>query len=168
MGLHRGFKMNTLNKMIVLMLIMNIFSYISVNLVASLDSHYMNEDLKFHFKGDLIETLLSNQTSADVSLTEMAEYTRDNWTYYNLEFDESVVSVPNKQTGEAVGNGGVNFLDALNIAYSFIPTLFNIAISPLTIFFNFRMPVIIGLIYGIPYFAIIIFSIFAFIRGTGD
>jgi len=160
--------MSTLNKMIVLLLVMNIFSYISVNLVRSMDGNYMNQDLKFYFKGDIIETLLSNSTSEDISLSDMAYYTRENWTYYSVDFTDSAVNIPQKQGGESIGDGGISFLDALNIAYAFIPTLFNIAISPLTILFNFRMPVLIGLIYGIPYFAIIIFSIFAFIRGVGD
>lgn len=160
--------MSTLNKMILLLLIMNVFCYISVNLVRSMDGNYMNEELKFYWKGDLIETLLTNRTSADISLSEMALSTRENWTYYDVNFNDAVVTVPSKSGGQSTGQGGISFLDALDIIWSIIPTLFNIAVSPLTIMFNFRMPILFGLIFGIPYFAIILFSIFAFIRGTGD
>ena len=156
--------MSTLMKLIALMLFMNLFLYVGFNFVRSSDGYYMNDELKFHWKGDLIDTLMNDQ----INMQQVAHDTRNNLTNYNLEFTNSTVVIPSQYGGEDSGSGGISFLDALKIVWSIIPTLFNIAISPLTLLFNFRMPVLIGIMVGIPYFVLIMFSIFMMIRGVSD
>ena len=157
--------MNTLMKMITLIVFLNIFLYIGLNFVKSTDGYYMNQELKFYWKGDLVESLMNNQ----VSLENVAASTRDNYTDYDLNFSSDFTTVPSQYGGSSAGGtASISFLDSLKIAWAIIPTLFNIAVSPLTIFFNFRMPIFFGLMLGVPYFVILTFSIFLFIRGVGD
>ena len=156
--------MGTLLKLITILLFMNIFLYIGINMLKSNDGYYMNSELTFHWKGDLIDKLMYGETN----MKSLADSTRTNWTDYDVNFTGALTTEAQKTGGQSTGEGGISFLDALDIAWAIIPTLFNIAVSPLTIFFNFRLPVLFGLMLGIPYFIMAVITIFMFIRGSGD
>jgi len=138
--------------------------YIGINMLKSNDGYYMNSGLTFHWKGDLIDKLMYGETN----MKSLADSTRTNWTDYAVNFTGALTTEAQKTGGQSIGAGGISFLDALDIAWAIIPTLFNIAVSPLTIFFNFRLPVLFGLMLGIPYFIMAVVTIFMFIRGSGD
>lgn len=157
--------MNTLIKIVTTLLILNIFMYIVVNFSISADGvNSLNKNYNFHFENDLITNYLTGNTDFDT----LAQNTKENWTDYGVGLNSNVNKLPTKETGTSVGSGGINFLDALAIAWDFVGTLFNIVISPLTLFFNFNMPIFIGLLIGFPYFTILLLCIFGFIRGSGD
>jgi hypothetical protein len=138
--------------------------YLGVNFSIGIEGgRELNKDYSFRWNGDLFDTLLGNQDR----MANIMESTKTNWTDYD-QGNFSNINEPEKVGGISSGTGGINFLDALNIAWSIIPTLFNVATAPLTLLFNFRIPVIIGLMIGIPYFLILILTLFAFIRGVGD
>ncbi len=157
--------MNTMIKMITVLLILNIFMYIGVNFSISAESgHELNKDYNFHFKGDLIDSFMSGNEDLD----QIAEDTKNNWTSYGVGLGANFTQIPDKESGISIGVGGISFLDSLNIVWGFVASLGNIIVAPLTLFFNFRMPIFIGLMIGIPYFLILTLTFFAFIRGVGD
>lgn len=157
--------MNTMIKMFTVLMILNIFMYLGVNFAITADNtEGLNPDYNFHFENDLIEQFLSSNIDVD----EMTEGYKDNWTDYAINFSGGIDKVPTKDTAEVSGTGFVAFLDSLGIVWEFVGTLFNLIVSPLTLFFNFGMPFYIGLLIGVPYFMILLLTVFAFIRGVGD
>ena len=140
------------------------FMYLGVNFAISVDGNQLNQDYNFHFEGDLMDTYLSGAQDLDT----LAQDTKDNWTNYAVGLGGNFTARPTKEGGQDVGAGGISFLDGLDIAWSFVLTLCNLMIAPLTLFFNFGMPVFIGLMIGVPYFLILVLTLFAFIRGAGD
>ena len=157
--------MKTLIKMLAVLFCMNIFMYLGVNFSISAEGgRELNKDYNFHFEGDLIDRFMSGHDD----LSTVAENTKANWTDYDVGLNANFTAVPEQQSGIAIGEGGVNFLDSLKIVWDFVALMGNVMIAPLTLFFNFRMPIFIGLLLGIPYFFILILTLFAFIRGVGD
>lgn len=157
--------MNTMIKMMTILLMINIFMYIGVNFSISAEGgRELNKDYNFHFKGDLVDTFMAGQNNLDT----ITEDTKENWTSYKQDFNNSFTQIPQQQGGISSGEGGIIFLDSLAIVWDFIKTLGNVMIAPLTLFFNFRMPVFIGLIIGIPYFFVLVLTFIALIRGVGD
>ena len=157
--------MRTMIRMLTMLMIMNIFMYLGVNFSISAEGDRdLNKDYNFRFEGDLIDTFMSGNDD----LNQIAENTKDNWTDYNIGLNANFTTLPDQQSGISIGVGGINFLDSLKIVWEFIALLGNVIIAPLTLFFNFRMPVFIGLMIGIPYFFILLLTLFAFIRGVGD
>jgi len=157
--------MRTLIKLLTIMLIMNIFLYIGVNFSISADgSNDINKDYHFYFEGDMLQTVLSSQDD----LKNLAKNTKENWTDYDIDFNSNFTKNLQQQGGINVGDGGISFLDSLKIIWAFILTLGNIVIAPLTLFFNFRMPVFVGLMIGVPYFMILVLSLIALVRGVSD
>jgi hypothetical protein len=133
------------------------------DLSVLVNKHLSEQNLPIVFT-DLISKYLRGYQSLD----SIAENTKSNWTDYSIGLNASVNSLPEKQAGTFISNTGLSFLDGLNIIWDTATTLMNIAIAPLTLFFNFRMPVFIGLMIGIPYFIILFLSVIALIRGVGD
>ena len=157
--------MQTLNKLIVMLLVLNIFMYLGVNFSMGVDSkNQLNPDYKFHFENDLLAGFLSGYTSLD----DMTESTKTNWTDYAIGLNGNFTQKPTQQTGIFTSTGGIGFLDGLRIVWSAVETIGNIIIAPLTLFFNFHMPIFIGIMIGLPYFLILALSFFALIRGVGD
>lgn len=155
--------MNTLMKLLSMLLLMNIFVYIAINFSFAMDeSTKLNPDLFLYFKGDLIEKFMAS------SLTDIAESTRDNWTDYDIQFNESMSKFVTKKGGASFGEGGISFLDTLDIAWAFFATLWNVAFAPMILFFNFRVPIFVGLLLGIPLVILYITTIILAIRGIGD
>ena len=155
--------MGAMIKMFSALIILNIFMYLGVNFSISYDGqHQLNEDYNFFWEGDLIDTYMRGHATLD----EITQNTKENWTSYGMEFNSSVTTIPDQTGGTSVGVGGISFLDTLKIVYPFVRTLGNVAIAPLTLFFNFRMPVFVGLMIGVPWFIIFVLTIIFFIRGV--
>lgn len=156
--------MSTLIKLFTVLVVLNIFMYLGVNFSISAEGgNQLNTDYNFHFEGDLIDSFFKGQNNLDT----ITQDTKENWTSYGVPIEGNFTILPSQEAGEISGEGGIIYLDALKMVYSFIKTLGNIAIAPLTLFFNFRMPVFIGLMIGIPYFIIVFLAIIGFIRGVG-
>jgi len=157
--------MNTMIKLVTILAVLNIFMYMAVNFSISAEGgNDLNKRYKFHFDNDLIDTFMAGQNNLD----DITKDTKENWTRYDVDFQNEFKELPEQEAGTSVGTGGINFLDSLKIVWSFIATLGNVIVAPLTLFFNFRMPVFVGLMIGLPYFIMLIFTLFAFIRGVGD
>lgn len=157
--------MSNLIKILTIMMVLNIFMYLAVNFSISADEGFsLNKDYNFHFKGDLMDSVLGGSAN----INAIAQSAKDNWTNYGLELNGSFNSIPDQQGGISTGTGGINFLDSLKIVWSFVLTIGNVITAPLTLFFNFRLPVLIGFMIGIPYFFILVLCLFAFIRGVSD
>ena len=153
--------MGNLTKMIAVVLFMNIFMYVGINLPRTSEGI----ELKYHWNGDMFDVFLGGNSK----VTSIMENTQNNYTAYNFNYSSGISQVPNQEAGGYTGSAsGVTFLDGLRIAWAIIPTLFNIAISPLTLFFSFRIPLIVGLMIGVPYFMMLIISLFMMLRGIPD
>jgi hypothetical protein len=115
------------------------------------------DDKPFKLEGDLID-LLMKFTPAPI-----------NATAGTTVFNESVLGIPQKASGEMVGTGGgINFLDIPAILWGFFATLFNIVGASILVFFVGGMPSVVGLMIGAPLALIELLCIFMFIRGVGD
>ncbi len=157
--------MKTMIKMLAVLFCMNIFMYLGVNFSISAEGgRELNKDYNFHFEGDIMDTFLSGNQDMD----DIVQSTKDNWTDYGVGLNANFTSFPSQQSGISVGAGGVSFLDALSIGWDLIKAVANIMTAPLTLFFNFRMPVFIGIMIGLPYFFILILTLIALLRGVGD
>jgi len=138
----------TFQKLFIVLLTVNLFVYLGINYTVSADgSSELNKQLNFHWEGDLIDTMLQGRGT----LNDITENTKNNWTDYNVKINGSLMTIPDKSSGISIGTGGISFLDGLNIIYAFIRTLGNVIVAPITLFFNFRMPVFIGILFGLPY-----------------
>lgn len=154
--------MSNLIKLGSLMLVMNIFAYIAVNMsIMSVDgTTQLNPDYNFFFKDDLISKYLGGKGGIDT----IAQDTKDGFTSYGLYVNSSFATIPALQTGVSSATDAY-FTDPLKIIYSFLATLGNVIISPLTLFFNFHIPPVIGIMIGVPYFFILGLTIILLIRG---
>ena len=146
--------MQTLMKVIVLMFCINMFVYIGGNYQYMVTGNPDDKPVKV--SGDLIDVLMKYRP------------TNLNSTAGAIAFSGNLTQ-PTKAGGELVGSGGgISFLDALKIAWSIVPTLFNVATVGVMVFFINGMPLILGLLFGIPLNLVFLLSIFAFIRGVSD
>ena len=118
----------------------------------------MNNDLSFHFSDDLVSQVLGQQQTDMI-----VNNTNNGYTSYDLNFTGDLWKQPDKVAG---GIGGLtSFIDVVDTIWGTIKLLFNIAMSPLTLFFNYRMPILIGLMIGVPYAVIFVLGLIWFIRG---
>lgn len=156
--------MNTLIRMVGMLVVVNLFMYIGVNFAMSVDGDGLNENYNFHFEGDLVDQMLGGYTNLDTVSQDLKE----NWTSYGVNLNENFSAIPNQESGQLTGSSGFNGLDALKIVWGFVLLLGNIVVSPLTLFFNFQIPALVGIMIGIPYFTIMLMAIIAMIRGVGD
>ena len=146
--------MQTMMKVIVLLFCVNMFVYIGSNYQYMTTGDINDKPVKV--SGDLIDIFMKNRPTTLNSTAESIAFSGN-------------LSQPTKAGGELVGSGGgISFLDALKIAWSIVPTLFNVAIAGVMIFFIEGMPPIIGLLVGVPLTLVFLLSIFAFIRGVSD
>ena len=149
--------------MLSVLLMMNIFVYIGINFsLAADESSQLNPELKFYWKGDLIEKFMGK------SLDNITISTRANWTDYDVKFNQSFSNFVEELGSESINQGGISFLDGLKIVLAFFKTLWNVAFSPLIFFMNFRVPVLVGLILGLPMVILYVTTIILAIRGVGD
>jgi len=155
--------MSTLIKMASVLIVLNMFMYIGLNFAIA-DGQYMNNELKFRWEGDIFDLFFADRLDLD----EMTANLRENYTTFSPELDPSFTEIPQATGGENIGDGGISFLDLGRAAFAIIPTLFNLAAAPLTLFFNFHVPTLVGLMIGVPYTIIFVLTLFAFIRGVSD
>lgn len=150
-------------KLTVMLLMMNIVIYLGLNLAVTAEGdRLVEEDTIFRIEGDLMESILRD------SLDQVIISTRENFTDYNINLTNDFTTFPDLTGGEETGTGGISFLDSLRIASAFAKTMFNIAVSPLTLFTSSRVPALFSVIIGIPYFIVLVITVIAFMRGVSD
>jgi hypothetical protein len=154
---------NYIAKMAVLVFILNLFVYLGIAFTTSLpnsdgSTHELNKDLKFHFENDLVDEWLGGRSSVEYVLNG----TKDNWTSYGYQVSGNISTLPDK-TGGSFGEQ-TTFIDNLGTVWKYLRTLGNIAQAPLTLLFNNRIPSIIGVLIGFPYFIAFMFGIIFFAR----
>jgi len=163
---------NTLTKVITLLLFMNITLYIGLNLAIGAECGYdtsncefdMYRDTGFKLKGDIMDKMLQE------SLVNNVRSYRSNFTEYQTNWTESTFTTfPEKLGGEETATGaGISFLDMPNVVWDWFKTFFNIIVSPITLFTSNRLPFFFMALLGIPYMIMgVLASIFLF-RGVGD
>ena len=103
------------------------------------------------------------------SVQTSAESLKENFTDYNINVSASeFTTFPDKLGGEETGVGGISFLDMPNILFDIMKLLFNIAVSPLTLFTSFNIPFFFAILIGLPYMFIMVLAVVSFLRGVGD
>jgi len=152
-------------KLSTIIMVLNIFMYLGVNFAMNAEgTSGLNDNYNFYFKGDMIEVFMGD--SAYNNMNELINNTKNNWTSYGLEVNGEMMNLPEQEGGELVGTGGgVSFIDGLKVLWAIIPTMANIVLAPLTLFFNFKMPIFIGLMIGLPYLFILGISFYALLGG---
>lgn len=163
--------MNTMSKILMMMLMMNIVVYLGMNLAISAECQQDIENCKyqatnntngFKLQGDLLDKAMSDSMERNI-----ASY-RSNYTEYGTNFTSEFTTFPDKLGGESEGVGGISFLDPLNILWDFFKTLFNIAVSPITLFTTTRVPFIFMALIGTPYMILFVMTVVSFIKGVVD
>lgn len=154
--------MSTLFKMLAILLFMNIVVYAGMNFAITAEGEVLQENFEFRLEGDAIQQLLGT------SVNEVIDSSRDNFTDYDLTVSSNYTSFPQSLGGLEVGTGGISFFDIVRMIIPFTKTLFNIAISPITLFMTFRLPPLFVILIGIPYLIMFVLTIMAFIRGVAD
>lgn len=154
--------MSTLIKLMVLLLMMNIFIYLGMNFAITAEGVDLQGNNTFFLEGDLVRTLMSG------SLQNSIQSSKENFTDYGINLTSSFTDFPEATGGEEFGTNIISFLDIPRIALAFIKTLFNIAVSPIALFTTFRLPPVLLALIGIPYLIIFVISAMAFLRGVSD
>jgi len=155
---------STFIKMATVMIVLNVFMYLGVNFSISAEGNSeLNKNYNFRFNGDLIDIFMGEEQYN--RLDQALEDTKNNWTSYDINADSAIFNEPSQQTGEVTGDGGINFLDSLKIMWAIVPTLANVVMAPLTLFFNFDMPVFLGFMIGLPYLFLMGVTFYAMLGG---
>lgn len=164
MYLFRGMDnmVSTMIKLTSILLLMNIFLYVGMNLAITAEGEDLQENLQFHIEGDLLQELVGT------SVQDITSDIKNNFTSYDVSINSNFTTFPELQGGEEIGQGGISFLDAIRISIDFAKLMFNIAVSPLTLFVNYRLPPLLMILIGLPYLVVFIITIMAFLRGVGD
>ena len=72
--------MNSMIKLIGVLVVINIFMYVGVTFSISAEGgRELNKDYNFHYEGDIIDQYMAG----NIQLDELAEDTKDNWTNYD-------------------------------------------------------------------------------------
>jgi len=148
--------MSTFIKVITAVLIMNTFLYLGINYGLQ------PEDEVWRINGDLMDTLYRG------NLSESVLDDKNNGEVTNeVGISSDISSAPSQKAGEPIGSGDdISYLDALKIFFSFVGTLFNIAIAPVTIFSVYSMPFMVRLLIGFPLAIIELLSLILLLRGV--
>lgn len=123
-----------------------------VSLSSSLGVKRLEPDLLSLFYGGNVSKLVTDS--------------QEDWTSYP-EANQSLVTVPNQASGEALGTDIVNFLDPLKIPYALFNTVLNVGFGPLVLFTSNKIDPIYAFIIGVPYAIFVLFGIVFAIR-SGD
>lgn len=155
--------MSTFFKLLAVLIMVNIIAYAGVNFVKSASGEAIAENT-FSFEGDLIELLLES------SLDSVVQNTKDNFTSYGVNFTSTeFTTFPEEFGGEGnVETAGISFIDVVKMIIPFFKMLFNIAVSPITLFVSFRMPVVFVILIGLPWTILMIVTVMYALRGVGD
>jgi len=117
----------------------------------------------FQIPGDAFDIIFEKQ-----SITTAVSNYQQGYSTSNFSMDENWTTVPSQAGGEQLGTNIISFLDVVKIIYSILPTLINIAITPLMIFFSAGSNLMVSLLLGVPYVIILVLAVFATIRGVSD
>lgn len=155
--------MNTMLKLLSILLMLNLFLYAGIKFISSADGlNQPDPTLHFQWRGDLVDYFMER------SLDDMASDYKDGFTNYGANFSSNFRNFPTQEGGQTIGQGGIIFLDSLKVVWSFFTTLANVAFAPLAFFFNYDMPILIGILIGIPLSIIYVATIILAIRGVSD
>ncbi|KKM91452.1 hypothetical protein LCGC14_1228400 [marine sediment metagenome] len=156
---------STLIKLTAILVMMNIFIYLGMAFAITAEGDDAEVEMRLHIKNDLLQKLVFN------SIDDMAQSQKENFTDYDINFTSEFTTFPDKLGGEETGTGAgaaISFLDMPSIVFDFMKMMFNIAVSPITLFMSFRIPFTFAAIVGIPYLIIFVITVMAFMRGVGD
>jgi len=150
--------MSSYLKVATVVLILNLFLFFGINYANIPESNNI-----FNIQGDIFDIFL------DDSINQAVDYERTgniNLTG-NINITSGLSTQPFAEGGEQIGDGGISVVDGLKIFFSIIPTLWNIALSPLNLLTIYHIPLMIRLLIGLPLTFMMLISIFLLIRGIG-
>lgn len=153
---------STLIKLTIVLLFINLGLYLGMNFAISAEGEELQQEFKFHLEGDLLQKIAGD------SIQNVARSTKDNFTDYEFNVSKDWTTFPEEQSGSAFGTDIVSFIDVIKMIVPFLRTLFNIAVSPITLFATYRLPALLAALIGLPYLIIFIITVFSFLRGVGD
>lgn len=152
----------TTTKIAMILLFMNTILYLGMGLATSVDNNRLQDTESFRLNGDILDKVIST------SLNDMIDSNRENFTDYNIVLNDEFSKYPTLEGGENTGVGGVSFLDIIRMVSPVLKTIFNIIISPITLFTTSRLPFFFLVLVGLPYLIMGVLSLILIIRGVGD
>lgn len=161
-------------KMFALVICINTFLYLGLN--YAMETTGSNQQGVARINGDLFDVLLQSKSSLDLDFQNYSQSLLTGESYstgssYNLSStsDGGLGTFPTKEGGQSATteSGAFSFLDALNIAYAGIKTLFNIAIMPITLMTHNDLPPLFAILIGFPLAILQLITIIILIRGGG-
>ncbi len=160
-------------KIIVTIFCINIFMYLGVN-YAMENTEGATSPTAVRIEGDLFDILLQDRGQFDEDMDDYVRSFRgeDNLSRgysFNMSGNINRGLIPDFETGADVqeSSGGIPFIDALKTIRAFAATLFNIALSPLTLFTHNGIPPLIAVMIAMPLFLIELTILIIFLRGGG-
>ncbi len=164
-------------KMIVLVICLNTFLYLGTT--YAMENTGFNQNNSARMNGDLFDLLLTSKSSLDtdfqtysdslVNGTKYSTGTSYNFSETREDGKGGLGTSPIKTPGGAGSetSGAFSFLDALNMGFAAIKTLFNIAIMPLTLMTNNDLPPLFAILIGFPLGILQLVTVIILIRGGG-
>lgn len=151
---------NLMIKMLVLSLCLNTFVYLGTSYALTSDCDSSSQAT------GLFYSLLDDADKFQDDLCEDLKYGNGTLRTNNVSINSQFETVPDKETGfdTTPSEGGTSFLDQLNIVWSFLSTLWAIALAPFYLFFSTALNPLIRAIIGFPLLFINIATIISFIR----
>ena len=157
-------------KIMVLIMCLNIFLYLGVNYAMETDG--ATESKAVRINGDLFDILLADPNATDVLMTNYSRELRQGNAIASgsgMKFQPNLSLAPEFIAGADVQEsaGGIPFIDALKTVRAFVVTLFNIAISPITLLTHNELPPLIAVMIALPLVLVELITLIIFIRGGG-
>lgn len=171
-------------KMLALVICLNTFLYLGTN--YAMGHTGADQDNASRISGDLFDVLLTNKGNLDLDFQNYSASlesgdsfsTGSSWNLSPTENCGKIIggkeqcglgTLPTKATGGAGSEtaGAFSFLDAMNMVYAGVKTLFNIAIMPLTLMTNHKLPPLFAILIGFPLSILQLVTIIVLIRGGG-
>ncbi|KKN42282.1 hypothetical protein LCGC14_0714820 [marine sediment metagenome] len=171
-------------KMLVLVICLNTFLYLGTN--YAMETTGSDQEGAARINGDLFDILLTNKGSLDI---DFQNYTESLKTGENFSTGASWNLTSTEDCGKIIGGkeqcglgtfppqvkggagaetaGAFSFLDAMNMVYAGVKTMFNIAIMPLTLMTNNKLPPLFAILIGFPLAILQIVTLIVLIRGGG-
>ncbi len=161
-------------KMLVLVICLNTFLYLGTN--YAMENTGLDQEGAARINGDLFDILLSNTEGFDKDFQNYSESlkrgeefsTGASWNLTPTD-EDGLGTFPIKVTGGAGSetSGAFSFLDGMNMVYAGVKTMFNIAIMPLTLMTNNKLPPLFAILIGFPITILQLVTLIVLIRGGG-
>lgn len=145
----------TFMKLFIVILMLNTFLYIGINYTMKSGTDVWTVSGSIFDKlydGDVNSAIISEREGLNVS--------------NDFNITKTLTIAPNQKSGEAIGDGGISLLDALKIFWSIIPTLWGIALVPISIITWEGMPLMLKLVIAFPLSLLELVALFLLIRGA--